>query len=224
MSRVLIVEDDPSMAAALRDGFESEGYEVRVANDGVSGLRAATAHPPDLLILDVMLPKMSGLDLCRKLRQDGSRLPIIMLTARSQEIDKVIGLRTGADDYLSKPFGFLELLARVEALLRRASPHASSVQQFGDVRLDLEKRDVHKKGVRLDLSPREFRLLAYLVRHRGKVVERQTLLDAVWGYQNAPLTRTVDMHVAKLRRKLEDDPTNPQLIVTVHRAGYRFTG
>lgn len=224
MNRVLIVEDDPSMAAALRDGFESEGYEVRVANDGTSGLSAAVSDPPDLLILDVMLPKMSGLDLCRKLREDGSRLPIIMLTARSQEIDKVIGLRTGADDYLSKPFGFMELLARVEALLRRATPHDTSVLQFGDIRMDLEKREVRRKGQQLDLSPREFRLLAYLVRHRGAVIERETLLDAVWGYQNAPLTRTVDMHVAKLRRKLEEDPANPQLIVTVHRAGYRFNG
>jgi two-component system alkaline phosphatase synthesis response regulator PhoP len=218
----LIVEDDPSMAAALRDGFESEGYEVRLASDGASGLRAADSDPPDLLILDFMLPRMSGLDVCRKLRQQGSRLPIIMLTARSQEIDKVIGLRAGADDYVSKPFGFLELLARVEALLRRASPQGSTVLQFGDVRLDLEKREVHKNGKQLDLSPREFRLLAYLVDHRGEVVERQTLLDAVWGYQEAPLTRTVDMHVAKLRRKLEDDPTNPRLIITVHRAGYRF--
>jgi two-component system alkaline phosphatase synthesis response regulator PhoP len=224
VNRVLIVEDDPSMAAALRDGFESEGYEVRVANDGTSGLSAAVSDPPDLLILDVMLPKMSGLDLCRKLREDGSRVPIIMLTARSQEIDKVIGLRTGADDYLSKPFGFMELLARVEALLRRASPHDSSVLQFGDIRMDLDKREVRRKGQQLDLSPREFRLLAYLVRHRGAVIERETLLDAVWGYQNAPLTRTVDMHVAKLRRKLEEDPANPQLIVTVHRAGYRFNG
>lgn len=224
MNRVLIVEDDPSMAAALRDGFESEGYEVRLADDGASGLRAADSDPPDLLILDVMLPRMSGLDVCRKLRQQGSRLPIIMLTARSQEIDKVIGLRAGADDYVSKPFGFLELLARVEALLRRASPHASNVMQFGDVYLDLEKREVHKNGKQLDLSPREFRLLAYLVDHRGEVVERQTLLDAVWGYQEAPLTRTVDMHVAKLRRKLEDDPANPRLIITVHRAGYRFAG
>ena len=224
MNRVLIVEDDPSMAAALRDGFESEGYEVRLADDGASGLRAADSDPPDLLILDVMLPRMSGLDVCRKLRQQGSRLPIIMLTARSQEIDKVIGLRAGADDYVSKPFGFLELLARVEALLRRASPLASNVMQFGDVYLDLEKREVHKNGKQLDLSPREFRLLAYLVDHRGEVVERQTLLDAVWGYQEAPLTRTVDMHVAKLRRKLEDDPANPRLIITVHRAGYRFAG
>ena len=224
MNRVLIVEDDPSMAAALRDGFESEGYEVRLAGDGVTGFDAAHSDPPDLLILDVMLPRMSGLDLCRKLRQQGSRLPIIMLTARSQEIDKVIGLRAGADDYVSKPFGFLELLARVEALLRRASPHGSNVLQFGDVRLDLERREVHKNGKQLDLSPREFRLLAYLVDHRGEVVERQTLLDAVWGYREAPLTRTIDMHAAKLRRKLEDDPTNPRLIITVHRAGYRFAG
>ncbi|MCA9726110.1 MAG: response regulator transcription factor [Candidatus Eisenbacteria bacterium] len=224
MRRVLIVEDDPSMAAALRDGFESEGYQVQVASDGAAGLEAATSSGPDLLILDLMLPKLSGLDVCRRLRDDGSRLPIIMLTARSQEIDAVVGLRTGADDYITKPFGFMELIARVEALLRRTAADPTAPLQFGDVTIDLGKREVRKEGRRLDLSPRELHLLEYLVRHRGEVIERETLLDAVWGYQQAPLTRTVDVHVAKLRRKLEDDPTNPRLIVTVHRAGYRFTG
>ena len=226
MARILVVEDDESMAIALRDGFEYEGYEVVVARDGAEGLRLANEAPPDLLILDVMLPKINGLDVCKELRQHGSDLPIIMLTARGQEIDKVLGLKLGADDYVTKPFGFLELTARVEALLRRAAGRQEfpDPYRFGDVVVNFRRGDATKDGSSVDLSPRELRLLEYFVRRRGESVSREELLDAVWGYETAPLTRTVDMHVAKLRKKIEDNPADPKHIVTVHRVGYKFTG
>jgi DNA-binding response OmpR family regulator len=226
MPEVLIVEDDDSMAVALRDGFAYEGFAVTLARDGEAGLRQASTGSPDLLVLDVMLPKMSGLDVCRKLRAEGNRVPIIMLTARGQEIDKVLGLKLGADDYITKPFSFMELMARVEALLRRAgagqtAPDACS---FGDVSVNFRKLEATKKGRAIELSQREFQLLQFLVAHRGEVVARERLLDAVWGYESIPFTRTVDMHVAKLRKKLEDHPGDPRFIVTVHRAGYKFCG
>jgi len=224
--KVLIVEDDQSMAVALKEGFEFEGFTVDVATDGAEGMRLATESPPDVMILDVMLPRMNGLDVCRQLRKDGSRLPIIMLTARSQEIDKVLGLRLGADDYVTKPFGFMELMARVEAVLRRTAAEEApgAPCSFGDVEVDFERGEARKNGVLLDLSGRELRLLRYFVENRGKVMSRDQLLDAVWDYDDPPLTRTVDMHIAKLRKKLEDDPGQPSYIVTVHRVGYKFTG
>jgi len=227
MPKVLIVEDDDAMAAALRDGFAYEGYDVASAKDGAEGLRLASEAAPDLMILDVMLPKMSGLDLCRELRREGSRLPIIMLTARGQEIDKVLGLKLGADDYVTKPFGFLELMARVEAVLRRASGSAGGSTEsyrFGDLEVDFRRFEARRAGRPIDLSPREYRLLQYFVEHRGEVVSRDHLLEAVWDYDDAVLTRTVDMHVAKLRKKIEDDPGEPRWIVTVHRVGYKFKG
>ncbi len=226
MPKVLVVEDDPSMAAALNDGFEYEGYTVTHAKDGATGLRLASETAPDLIILDVMLPKMSGLDVCRQIRKDGNPVPIIMLTARGQEIDKVVGLKLGADDYVTKPFGFMELMARVEAILRRASGRRAGIEayQFGDVSVDFKKGEARKKNKPLDLSAREFRLLQYLIEHREEVVARDALLDSVWDYDSAPLTRTVDMHIAKLRKKIEDDPADPRHIVTVHRMGYKFTG
>jgi two-component system alkaline phosphatase synthesis response regulator PhoP len=226
ISKVLIVEDDQAMAVALRDGFEYEGYTVMVAKDGATGLRMASEKDIDLIILDVMLPKMSGLDICKRLRNDGNDIPIILLTARGQEIDKVLGLKLGADDYVTKPFSFLELAARVEAVLRRASKQGdkSDTYQFGDIKLDFKECEASKGTHRLDLSPREFKLMKYFIEHRGKVVTRDQLLDAVWGYDNFPFTRTVDTHIAKLRQKIEDDPSNPIYIITVHRAGYKFVG
>jgi DNA-binding response OmpR family regulator len=226
MGKVLIVEDDQAMAVALRDGFEYEGYTVLVANDGSTGLRLASQKDLDLIILDVMLPKMSGLDVCKRLRSEGNDIPIILLTARGQEIDKVLGLKIGADDYVTKPFSFLELAARVEAVLRRSSKQAdrSELHEFGDVKVDFKESEATKNGKRIELSPREFKLLRYLIEHRGKVVTREQLLDAVWGYDNFPFTRTVDTHIAKLRQKIEDDPGNPTHIVTVHRSGYKFVG
>jgi len=224
--RVLIIEDDTAMAVALRDGFEYEGYDVEVASDGAAGLARALECRPDLVILDVMLPILSGHDVCREIRRAGSNLPILMLTARGQEIDKVLGLKLGADDYVTKPFGFLELAARAEALLRRAAGHAGAPGEarFGDVCVRFATGEVTKGGLRLEMSARELRLLEYLVRRKGEVVTRDELLDTVWGYETAPLTRTVDMHVAKLRKKIEDDPTKPRFVVTVHRMGYKFTG
>ncbi|MBZ0269443.1 response regulator transcription factor [bacterium] len=227
MPRILIVEDDESMAVALKDGFEFEGYEVTLVTDGAAGLREARERPPDLMILDVMLPRMNGHDICRELRGGGSRLPIIMLTARGQEIDKVLGLKLGADDYVTKPFGFLELTARAEALLRRAGGRAgghggTANASFGDVEVHFDRGEVTRGGEPVAVSARELRLLQYFVDHAGRVLSRDELLDAVWDYEHAPLTRTVDMHVAKLRKKIEADPSDPKHIVTVHRMGYKF--
>ena len=227
MTRVLVVEDDEAMAVALRDGFTYEGYEVTVARDGEEGLRCAREEPPALMILDVMLPKMTGLEVCKVLRGEGSQLPIIMLTARGQEIDKVLGLKLGADDYVTKPFSFMELMARVEAVLRRSQPGGlghRSAYEFGDMTVDMDRHDATKSGKPIELTPREFRLLGYLLEHRGEVVSREELLDAVWGYDTIPFTRTVDTHIAKLRKKIEDDASDQQHIITVHRLGYKFVG
>ena len=226
MRKVLIVEDDQAMAVALSDGFTYEGFGVQLARDGSTGLRLAAEKEVDLVILDVMLPQMSGLDVCRQLRNDGNGTPIIMLTARGQEIDKVLGLKTGADDYVTKPFSFLELMARVEAVLRRTSKPAEAIEQlrFGDVEMCFKNFEARKAGRSIELSPREFKIIKYFVEHRGEVVTRDQLLDAVWGYDSLPLTRTVDMHIAKLRQKIEDMPSDPRYIITIHRVGYKFTG
>jgi len=228
-TRVLIVEDDEAMSVALRDGFQYEGYAVTLARDGEAGLELATAEAPDLILLDVMLPRMTGLDICRQLRSDGNPVPIIMLTARGQEIDKVLGLKLGADDYITKPFGFMELLARAEAVLRRSRSPLSATEppatyRFGDVTIDFKRHEARKGSEAVDLSPREFQLLAYFIPHRGEIVTRETLLDTVWDYNAIPFTRTVDMHIAKLRKKIEDNPSDPRHIVTVHRLGYKFMG
>jgi DNA-binding response OmpR family regulator len=236
MPSVLIVEDDEAMSVALRDGFASEGYSVRAARDGEAGLRSAQGEPPDLMILDVMLPRMTGLDVCRELRARGNAVPIIMLTARGQEIDKVVGLRTGADDYVAKPFGFMELIARSEALLRRTGSGAgrgrpSGPLRIGDLVVDFQRHEAHRTAPGgeaagrdpVELSAREFRLLAFFASRRGEVVTRESLLDAVWETKGAPLTRTVDMHVAKLRKKIEPDPHEPRHLLTVHGLGYKLT-
>jgi len=224
MPKVLIVEDDESMGTALKDGFSYEGYEVAFATDGATGLQMAKEQAPDLILLDVMLPKMSGFDVCKEIRACGSAVPIIMLTARGQEIDKVLGLKLGADDYVTKPFGFMELMARVEALLRRASGQSGRTESFtfGDVSADFKKGEVRRKGKLLDMSARELKLLQYMIEHRGQVIPRDRLLDEVWGYDEAPMTRTVDMHVAKLRKKIEAKPHDPQFLLTIHGLGYKF--
>ena len=226
MPKVVLVEDDAAMAAALKDGFAYEGYEIELARDGEAGLKLAREAAPDVVILDVMLPKMSGLDVCKRLRAEGSALPIIMLTARGQEIDKVVGLKLGADDYVTKPFGFMELIARVEALLRRTSGGRAraEVYGFGDVVVDFKKAELNKRGSPVEVTARELKLLQYFIEHRGEVIPRERLLDHVWEYDDVPLTRTVDMHVAKLRKKIESDPADPKFLVTVHRVGYKFTG
>ncbi len=228
MATVLIVEDDRSMAVALSDGFSYEGFDVEVAMDGEEGLRLAREVDPDLMILDIMLPKMTGLEICKILRGEGSPLPIIMLTARGQEIDKVLGLKLGADDYVTKPFSFMELRARVDAVLRRATSSGSSrsrgSHEFGRFSVDLDHYVATKDGVEISLTPREFRLLDHFISHRGEIVTREELLDTVWGYDTIPFTRTVDTHIAKLRKKIEDNPADPRLIATVHRLGYKFLG
>ena len=226
MRNLLVVEDDDTMAVALCEGFRQEGYEVSLARDGESALTMARRESPALIVLDVMLPKLSGHDVCRKLRNDGSEVPIIMLTARSQEIDKILGLKLGADDYITKPFSFMELLARVEAVLRRASGTIgpAGVHQIGDVQVDVDANEVKRNGEKIDLSAREMRLLLYFIEHRGEVVARDVLLDAVWDYNDAPLTRTVDVHVSKLRKKLERDPHQPKHLMTVHGVGYKLRG
>jgi len=223
MTRILIVEDDPAMSVALRDGFEFEKYDVEMANDGEEGLRLAGRGDHDLMILDVMLPKKSGLDVCKELRGNGSRTPIIMLTARGQEIDKIVGLKLGADDYVTKPFSFIELLARVEAVLRRVKRTAPTDEYvFGDVKLDFRTYQATKTGTALELTPREFRILRFFIDHVDEVVSRESLLNHVWGYDSAAFTRTVDTHMARLRQKVETTPAEPRHFITVHRVGYKF--
>lgn len=223
MTRILIVEDDPAMSVALRDGFEFEKYDVEMAADGEEGLRVANRGDHDLMILDVMLPKKSGLDVCKELRRNGSHTPIIMLTARGQEIDKIVGLKLGADDYVTKPFSFMELLARVEAVLRRVNRvSAGDEYEFGDVRLDFRTYQATRTGAALELTPREFRILRYFIDHVGEVVSREALLNHVWGYDSSAFTRTVDTHMARLRQKIEAIPGEPRHFITVHRVGYKF--
>jgi len=223
MSRILIVEDDPAMSVALRDGFEFEKHVVAMASDGEEALRAARDVDHDVIILDVMLPQKSGLDVCRELRKSGNNTPIIMLTARGQEVDKVVGLKLGADDYITKPFSFMELLARLEAVMRRTRREMPADEvTFGDVKLDFRTYRATKGGVPIDLTQREFRILRHFLDHANGVVTRESLLQHVWGYDPSALTRTVDTHVARLRQKIESIPAEPRHLLTVHRAGYRF--
>ena len=225
-TRILIVEDEPAMVAGLRDNFEYEGYEVISAGDGVAGLERALADNPDLVVLDVMMPRMSGLDVCKQLKAQRPLMPIIMLTARAQEIDKVVGLELGADDYVTKPFSIRELMARVKAVLRRvaAPARAAEVYRFSDVEVNVRSNEVRRAGNTVDLSAKEFALLAYFVAHPAETLTRDRLLDAVWGYENYPNTRTVDTHIVHLRQKLEPNPEEPRFILTVHGSGYKFVG
>ena len=224
--RILLVEDEAGLRLTLQDRLRSEGYAVETAADGQQGLEKALQGQFSLILLDLMLPKKSGFDVCGELRQAGVATPVLMLTARGQTMDKVLGLKIGADDYLTKPFEMAELLARVEALLRRsaASTRVSSAYSFGAVRVDFRSTEVHRDGGVLTLSAKEFQLLRYFIEHSGETLSREKLLHEVWGYQSTPSTRTVDVHVAWLRQKLEDDPRRPRWILTVHGMGYKFTG
>jgi two-component system, OmpR family, alkaline phosphatase synthesis response regulator PhoP len=225
--RILLVEDEQALSVPLSDRLRREGYWVQIAEDGETGLTQAMEGPFDLILLDVMLPRKSGLDVCRDLRQRGVTTPILMLTARTGTDDKVLGLRIGADDYLAKPFDQAELLARVEALLRRAlTTHVNpeTVRQIGPIRVDLRRAEVHRDGRQIPLSAREFQLLRYFIEHSGALVTREELLREVWDYKATTSTRTVDVHVGWLRQKLEDDPKQPKLILTSIGLGYRFTG
>jgi DNA-binding response OmpR family regulator len=229
MSRILVVEDNANLAYGLTASLELEGHQVTVARDGAEGLRGAREHHPDLVILDLMLPEMDGYRVLKALRDEGRDVPVLILTARGAESDKVLGFRLGADDYVTKPFGLLELLARVSALLRRASrapaPDAApgpATVSIGDIEVSPAARTVRRRGEEVPLTPKEFDLLMALVRRKGTVAGRLELLAEVWGHRAAVMTRTVDMHVAQLRRKLEDDPADPRHIVTVWKAGYRI--
>ncbi len=226
MARILIVEDEPNMVAGLRDNFEYEGYEVITAPDGVAGLERALNEAPDLVILDVMMPRMSGLDVCKQLKAKRPSVPIIMLTARGQEVDKVVGLELGADDYVTKPFSIRELLARVKAVLRRAQhvPKEQERYSFGDVEVNVRSCQVSRMGKALDFSSKEFDLLKYFLCHRGETLSRDRLLEEVWGYDRFPTTRTVDAHIVRLRQKVEPKPEEPRFILTVHGTGYKFVG
>jgi DNA-binding response OmpR family regulator len=226
MTKILIVEDEPNMVAGLRDNFEFEGYQVITAGDGVAGLQRALSDSPDLVVLDVMMPRMSGLDVCKQLKSKRPAIPIIMLTARGQEVDKVVGLELGADDYITKPFSIRELLARVKAVLRRTQPVPKDRDRytFGDVEVNLRSCQVLRKGKPLEFSAKEFELLKFFLFHSGEAVSRDRLLEEVWGYDRFPTTRTVDAHIVRLRQKLEPKPEDPHFILTVHGVGYKFVG
>ena len=224
--RLLLVEDEPGLVLTLTDRLTREGYAVETSADGESALERAASEPFDLVLLDVMLPRLNGFDALRELRKRGIETPVIMLTARGQVVDKVVGLKLGADDYVTKPFEMMELLARIEAKLRRAPAAAHPLEgyQFGTVRVDVRRAEVTKDDAPLNLSAREFQLLRYFIEHRGATLTREELLNEVWGYNSMPSTRTVDVHVAWLRQKIEPNPRHPQFILTVHGLGYKFAG
>jgi len=224
MSRILIVEDEPAIAMALEDDLRLEGHEVEVVTDGETASRAAREQEFDAILLDVMLPKKDGFEVCREIRRAGRRTPILMLTAKTQEAEKVMGLDLGADDYLTKPYSRHELRARVRALLRRSAPEQPDVYRFADVEVDLSRAEVRRGGERVDLTPLEFKLMAHFVKGRGRVFTRQQLLDAAWGADLAVTERVVDNQILNLRRKIESDPAAPRYIAGIRGIGYRFDG
>ncbi len=225
MTRILIVEDEPDMRRGLQDNLEFENFETVTTGNGKEGLRLALKEQFDLILLDLMLPGMDGMEVCQRLKENSSKTPIIMLTARGSESDKVEGLETGADDYITKPFSLKELLARINAILRRTSVQQSrKIHEFsfGDVSISFDRYAAEKAGTPLELSPREYEMMRLFIELEGETVTREQFLEQVWGYTTFPNTRTVDNHVAKLRQKIEDDPESPQHIITVHRMGYKF--
>lgn len=226
MDKILIIEDEESILMALEDNLRLEGYEVSGAKEGLEGLSLAKEQEYDLVILDIMLPKMDGFEVCKQLRKDGITTPILMLTAKSQEIDTVLGLELGADDYVTKPYSPRELLARVRALLRRAKQPQQEVElyMFGDIEVDFKKYEAKKNGRPIYLTALEFSLLHFLIKHKDQVVHRDSILDEVWGDDVFVQPRTIDKHIADLRKKIEDDPSNPKYILGVRGVGYKFTG
>lgn len=226
MSKILIIEDEESILMPLEDNLKLEGYSVATASDGERGLALARRKHFDLIILDIMLPKLSGFEVCKKLRRDGHMTPILMLTAKSQEIDKVLGLELGADDYVTKPFSSRELLARVKAILRRVTEPQRGVlfHRFGAIELDFKKYEARKKGKLIPMTALEFALLHFFVQNSGRVVQRNEVLDNVWGKDVFVDARTVDKHISLLRRKLEDDPQEPKYLIGVRGVGYKFSG
>ncbi|UCG85365.1 MAG: response regulator transcription factor [Gemmatimonadota bacterium] len=224
MTRVLIVEDDPAILRGLKDNLEAESYEVLTAPDGQTGYRLIREQKPELVILDLMLPRMSGYEVCRRVRADGDMTPILMLTARGEEADRVLGLDLGADDYVTKPFSVRELLARVRAIVRRAHPPKPLPDElrFDDVVVDFRRYEARRGDEPIEMTRKEFGLLQYLASRSGEVVRRDELLEEVWDYKNYPTTRTVDNHVLSLRGKLEHEPAEPRHLITVHGVGYKF--
>lgn len=226
MHRILIIEDDPAILKGLSIALREASYQVESADNGIQGFEKAQTGQFDLIILDLMLPGKNGQDICRELRQSGNQTPIIMLTSKKEEIDKVVGLELGADDYVTKPFGLHELLARIKAVLRRAhlkpAEEETAILQFGTFEIDFEKMMAGKNGKPIKLTAREFELLRFFADHPNEVVTRDQLLDEVWGYDSFPTTRTIDTFVLNLRKKIEDDPSKPKHLLTVHKMGYRF--
>ena len=224
MKKILIIEDEENMVEGLRYNLEACDYIVIDAPDGETGLKKAIGEQPDLIILDLMLPGLNGYEVCKRLKETIQEIPIVMLTAKSQESDIVTGLDLGADDYITKPFSVLELLARINALLRRSNSNSSipEVFHFGDLEINFKKYQARKQGKSLHLSPREFEILRYLLERQGEVVSREDLLNKVWDYESFPYTRTIDAHIATLRKKIEERPDKPVLIITIHGKGYKF--
>jgi len=221
--RILVIEDEPDLRRGLEMNLKAEGYAVLTAGSGDAGVRQALDEKPDLVLLDVMLPGMNGFDVCRELRRKSFEAPIIMLTAKGEEIDRVVGLEIGADDYVTKPFGLRELLARIRVRLRRRTVDTiADVLRFGSVEVDFGRHEALHNGTRVDLTGKEFEILKLLSRHQGDVITRDRLLNEVWGYESYPTTRTVDNHILRLRQKLEDDPTNPRHILSIYGEGYKF--
>ena len=225
MKKILIIEDEQDLIKGLKLNLSDEGYDVDCAGNGAEGLRKAVEAAPDLIILDIMLPEMDGLEVCRKLRQKNIDIPVIMLTAKGEEIDKVVGLEIGADDYMTKPFSIRELLARIKARLRHTERETKTelkIYSFSEIEIDFIRFKVRRKGKELDLTSLEMDILKYFIVHRGEVVSRNDLLDKIWGYERYPTTRTIDNHILKLRKKIEDDPSHPKHIISVYGGGYRF--
>jgi DNA-binding response OmpR family regulator len=224
--KILIVEDDPGILLSLKDEFESEGYEISAAEDGEKGFKMAKQQKPDLIILDIMLPFQDGYEVCKRLRMEGDTTPIIMLTVKDKEIDRVLGLELGADDYVTKPFSLRELMARVKSVLRRTEERTKDLATygFGQVELDFKKYEAKKKGKKLELTPLEFQMLKLFIQRKEQVVSRDDFLDKIWGEDNTYVSfRTVDSHIANIRKKIEDNPSNPKHIISIRGVGYKFT-
>jgi len=223
--KILVIEDDPGILLSLKDEFESQGYTVYSAEDGEKGLEIAKQQRPDLIILDIMLPVLDGYEVCKRLRMEGDTTPIIMLTVKDKEIDRVLGLELGADDYVTKPFSLRELMARVKAVLRRTEERAKDLAtyNFAQVELDFKKYEAKKKGKQLDLTHLEFQMLKLFIQRKGEVISRDDFLDKIWGENNTYVSfRTVDSHIANIRKKIEDDPSNPKHIISIRGVGYKF--
>jgi DNA-binding response OmpR family regulator len=224
--KILIIEDDPGILLSLKDEFESEGYTVSTAEDGEKGLEIAKQQKPDLIILDIMLPVLDGYEVCKRLRMEGDTTPIIMLTVKDKEIDRVLGLELGADDYVTKPFSLRELMARVKAVLRRTEERTKDLAtySFGQIELDFRKYEAKKKGKKLELTPLEFQMMKLFIQKKEQVLSRDYFLDKIWGEDNTYVSfRTVDSHIANIRKKIEDDPSNPKHIISIRGVGYKFT-